>query len=448
MIDRPVPSVSQPASRLRRVANALLRSRHGGVLVFGVVFLAVSFVARFALLLKAAHEVTWTPSLLAAFGWGFVYDLGAAAFMALPLVVLLTLLPASALRSRWSRFAVHATGFVVLFALLFGGVSEWTFWDEFGVRFNFIAVDYLVYTTEVLGNIRESYSLPLIVGTLTALTGALGAVVLGSKLADAWLDAAVEPARVRYQRGGVWFAVLLAFGLALNGDQLSSFRNNYNRELAKNGMWSLFAAFRNNVLDYEQFYPVLPQADAFARLHSELTEDGSVMLNAGSFDTLRYVQNDGTELTPNVIQITVESLSADFLSIFNRASGLTPNLAEIASRSLVFDNFYATGTRTDRGMEALSLSLPPTPGRSMIKRPRNEGMFTLGSVFRAKGYDTAFIYGGYGYFDNMNYFFGNNGYRVVDRNSVAKTDITFANVWGVCDEDLFRWTLREADAGA
>jgi phosphoglycerol transferase MdoB-like AlkP superfamily enzyme len=69
-------------------------------------------------------------------------------------------------------------------------------------------------------------------------------------------------------------------------------------------------------------------------------------------------------------------------------------------------------------------------------------------VFRAQGYDTAFLYGGYGYFDNMNTFFGGNGYRVVDRNSVAGTDITFANAWGACDEDLFRWTLREADAGA
>jgi phosphoglycerol transferase MdoB-like AlkP superfamily enzyme len=99
-------------------------------------------------------------------------------------------------------------------------------------------------------------------------------------------------------------------------------------------------------------------------------------------------------------------------------------------------------------MEALTLSLPPTPGRSLIKRPRNADLFTLGSVFRSRGYDTAFIYGGYGYFDNMNAFFGGNGYRVVDRASVADSDITFANAWGACDGDLYRWTLREADAAA
>ena len=46
----------------------------------------------------------------------------------------------------------------VLCALLFIAVAEWTFWEEFQARFNFIAVDYLVYTTEVIGNIRESYA--------------------------------------------------------------------------------------------------------------------------------------------------------------------------------------------------------------------------------------------------------------------------------------------------
>jgi phosphoglycerol transferase MdoB-like AlkP superfamily enzyme len=448
MIDRPALPAAQPAGRLRRAWRELLGRRHGGVLVLAAVVLFMGFVTRCMLLLKAAHDVTWTPSLLASFAWGTVYDLGAAAFIALPLVVLLTLLPSRALQSRGARFAVHAVGFMTLFALLFGAVAEWTFWDEFGVRFNFIAVDYLVYTTEVLGNIRESYSVPLIVSSLLVLAVLLGGIFLLSGLPATWLATAAEPARVRYKRGAIWAAALLALGLALNSDQLPSFRNNYNRELAKNGLWSLFAAFRNNVLDYEAFYAVMPETDAFKQLRHELSEDGSIMLRPDTFDTLRYVQNDGTELKPNVIQITVESLSADFLSTFNRASGLTPNLAEIASHSLVFDNFYATGTRTDRGMEALSLSLPPTPGRSMIKRPRNEGMFTLGSVFRAKGYDTAFIYGGYGYFDNMNYFFGNNGYRVVDRNSVAKSDVTFANAWGACDEDLFRWTMREADTQA
>jgi phosphoglycerol transferase MdoB-like AlkP superfamily enzyme len=112
---------------------------------------------------------------------------------------------------------------------------------------------------------------------------------------------------------------------------------------------------------------------------------------------------------------------------------------------LLFTNFYATGTRTVRGMEALTLSVPPTPGESIVKRPHNGDLFTLGSVFRARGYDTVFLYGGFGYFDNMNAYFSGNGYRVVDRSSVASDAIHFANVWGAADEDLYDWVLDEAD---
>jgi phosphoglycerol transferase MdoB-like AlkP superfamily enzyme len=433
-----------PVARLR----AFLQRRHGGIVLFFAVFLGVSFLTRVALLLKAAHDVTWTFSLLAAFGWGVLYDLGAASFAALPLILLLTVLPAGALRRPVLRRGAAGFGFALLLALLFGAVAEWTFWDEFGARFNFIAVDYLVYTTEVLGNIRESYPLPLILGGLVTAAAGCWWLVWRSRLPQAWFDAAHEPWPRRYRAGALWLAGALIAGLALSSDWLPAFGNNYNRELAKNGLWSLFASFRHNVLDYDEFYPTRPLDEAFARLRAELVEDGSLLLRPADYDTLRYVRNPGPELRPNVIQITVESLSADFLGAFNPASALTPELDALAGRSLVFENFYATGTRTDRGMEALALSLPPTPGRSLIKRPRNADLFTLGSVFRAKGYDTAFLYGGYGYFDNMNAFFGGNGYRVVDRAAVAAGDITFANAWGACDEDLFRWTLREADASA
>jgi hypothetical protein len=54
-------------------------------------------------------------------------------------------------------------GFVVFFVILLyvllilqNGISEYFFWNEF-VRYNFIAVNYLIYTNEVIENIMESY---------------------------------------------------------------------------------------------------------------------------------------------------------------------------------------------------------------------------------------------------------------------------------------------------
>ncbi|MCZ3030394.1 sulfatase-like hydrolase/transferase, partial [Acinetobacter baumannii] len=85
---------------------------------------------------------------------------------------------------------------------------------------------------------------------------------------------------------------------------------------------------------------------------------------------------------------------------------LTPNLDALRRHSLYFNNFYATGTRTDRGLEAITLAIPPTPGRSIVKRiGRESGFASLGQQLGAIGYDSVFVYGGRGYFDNMNAFF-------------------------------------------
>ena len=124
---------------------------------------------------------------------------------------------------------------------------------------------------------------------------------------------------------------------------------------------------------------------------------------------------------------------------------ITPYLDSLADKSLLFTNLYATGTRTIWGLEAVALSAPPKPGQSVIKRPHSDNMFSLGQLFKARGYDLKFIYGGYGYFDNMNYFFENNGYTIVDRRNFEENETTFANAWGVCDQDLLNRTLKEID---
>ncbi|WP_225919468.1 LTA synthase family protein [Actomonas aquatica] len=420
--------------------------RFGGLVLFVILFVAVATFTRIGLLLHEMWAVDWNASLLASFAWGLVFDVGAALLFSLPGWLVLTLLPKRFFERRWARALGHLALMGGLAVLLFTAVSERVFWDEFSVRFNFIAVDYLVYTTEVLANINESYPMPAIFAGLAIATVGLYLLFVRTGWVDQWLEHAADGWQKRYAAGAAWLALTVLAGWGLNQGQLPSYQNNYNRELAKDGVWSLFAAFRNNELAYDEFYATLPLDEAFAEARKEVAFDGSRFLTDNPRDLLRWIDNPGEEQRLNVIQITVESLSADFLGVFNSESTLTPELDALAEKSLLFTNFYATGTRTTRGMEALSLSLPPTPGRSLIKRPRNDGLFTLGSVFQSRDYDTAFIYGGYGYFDNMNAFFSGNGYRIVDRGSVGDDDVTFANAWGACDGDLYRWTMREADA--
>jgi phosphoglycerol transferase MdoB-like AlkP superfamily enzyme len=145
------------------------------------------------------------------------------------------------------------------------------------------------------------------------------------------------------------------------------------------------------------------------------------------------------------VLVSVESLGAEFLGCYGDPRGLTPRLDALARESLWFSNVYATGNRTVRGLEALSLALPPTPGQSIVRRPKNQALYSLGSVFEDKGYSVLFAYGGYGYFDNMNAFFDANDYRVFDRTHIAKKAIEFENIWGVADEHLFDQVLAEID---
>jgi phosphoglycerol transferase MdoB-like AlkP superfamily enzyme len=114
-------------------------------------------------------------------------------------------------------------------------------------------------------------------------------------------------------------------------------------------------------------------------------------------------------------------------------------------RSLVFDNLYAVGNRTVRGLEALSLCLPPSSGESIIKRAHNTGLFSVGKLLRNNGYRVQFLYGGDSYFDNMGAFFGGNGYEVVDKKNFNPAKIRFSNIWGVCDEDAYDKLLAVAD---
>ena len=120
---------------------------------------------------------------------------------------------------------------------------------------------------------------------------------------------------------------------------------------------------------------------------------------------------------------------------------------------------YATGTRTVRGMEALTLCVPPTPGNSIVRRPNNESIFSIATILKKKNYDLSFIYGGDGYFDNMNTFFGGQGFNIIDRNrgnplsdniktkrfAIEDNEVTFENAWGICDEDSYTQSIKYAN---
>lgn len=422
--------------------------------LFFIWYSLYAFGVRLALLGRSWPQIGHSPLTVSTiFLVGLFYDLVNGAYFAIPLALYLMAMPHRFLVSRWQRVALYPLVFFLCYGLLFSGVAEWLFWEEFGVRFNFIAVDYLIYTHEVIGNIRESYPVPLLLSLVGVASGLIFVIIRPR------IEAVIASVRQqgnsasgfagRLGGGAVFLLVPLLLFLTVDGSLAgASFDNRYEKELAENGIYQLFSAFRNNSLDYATFYKNMDEKQAFTGLRTLLATKNSRYLADNPTDIERVLTSVAPEKRHNVVLIMVESLSAEYLSAFGNTAGLTPNLDALARDGLLFSRLYATGTRTVRGMEAVTLSVPPTPGQSIVKRPNNANMFSLGFIFRDKGYDTRFFYGGYGYFDNMNAFFGGNGFEVTDRGNLSAAESTFANIWGVCDEDILGRALREFDHSA
>lgn len=419
-----------------------------GVLFALLPILIVGFLLRLVLATQSGIGMSDGLAVIGAIMWGFFADLFYAAYAVIPLILYLTIVPQKIFQHRIHRAIIWLLFAIVWWTVLVSGTADLMFWVEFGVRPNFIAVDYLIYTTEVIDNILESYPIGIILSGI-ALIALASTTIMTRKISlyRSWLRSKT-PARSRYAVAAILLTIPILTAAYVDQRSMLDFDNNYVQEIAKNGTYSFFGAFRNNQLDYRKFYRYSKAEMTESRIRALVAEQNSRYSSRADNLLKRMIIADGDEWRPNVIQITVESLSADFLGTFGNEDGLTPNLDRLAQEGLLFTNFMATGTRTVRGMESLTLSVPPTPGRSIVKRPENANLFNIGSVFRTKGYDTSFFYGGHGYFDNMNAFFGNNGFAIHDQASESSDDTVFKNAWGVSDEDLYRWVLADADKSA
>lgn len=406
-------------------------------------FCTLSLATRVALLVGAWHDVAWNVSLAGALACGVCFDVSAGLFAGLPWLLLGLLAPVRFLRSVAGRVVVACLMTVFSALLVFISVSEWFFWDEFGARFNFIAVDYLVWTQEVLGNIMESYPMGII-GTGIVLAGMAVTWGLHKVGVISWAvnGEAGLPGRLGGALAGGVLAALAWSGV--NQAALPEFANQFNLEVAKNGPWSFFAAFRQMEIDYTKWYPTLPEEEAVTRAKEMLATPGEVPAPAVK-DMTRTITKSGEEHRWNVILVCLESHSGDYMKYAGDKLGLSPNLDRLAEQSVFFENLYATGTRTVRGMEALTLNLPPTPGQAIIYRPEGTHLVSTFTPFTKRGYDCAFFYGGDGRFDFMNRYFSTAGCRIMDVTAWEEKDTTFKTSWGACDEDMFNKVLSEAD---
>jgi phosphoglycerol transferase MdoB-like AlkP superfamily enzyme len=405
-------------------------------------FMLVSAATRIGLALFSVSAYT-LGEWLRFIAIGTAFDLAVVPCFLVPWAIYDMVMPefdAHTRRARIERLWAIAWAGAFLSVFLVVGASEFAFWAEFNNRFDFIAVDYLVYTREVLGNIAESYPLVLWLSVVFIIS------LVACRLTWPRRPAIVKAGWKRRALHAVGVIVATVAGLGIADVRYAEDSSSgYVTQLSLNGVFAFGHAYQHNELDYEKYYPTLAEDELDGEIRALLAQPHTRYLKNSGF--VRQIAPTRTQRRLNVVLISVESLSAEYMARFGNNAGLTPELDRLAREGMSFSRFYATGTRTVRGLEALSVGTPPTPGQSIVRRPNNDDLENLGEELGEHGWSPYWIYGGYGVFDNMNAYFAANHYKVLDRTDLEaeKIPVHHENIWGVADEDLYSLALLNFD---
>lgn len=408
------------------------------VLLFFIAGLVLLSVARLGLALWQFDAVSQAHGWAAVLLQGVRVDVATLCLLFGLLAVALLLLPAHRLvHIVASLWLATCMAMLLLLELATPG-----FMGEYGLRPNRLFIEYLIYPREVLSTLWHGRPLQLV---LTPIVAGV-ALWLGWKLARR-LFACRQAAAPWWQRAVLALLVLCLSALGvrstlghrpLNPAMVAFSGNPLVNQLPLNSFYALANAARRWLKQEDSamdMYGALPDKKVIAAVRAASGLPDSAFVNA-QIPTLVTRTPSYTGKPKNLVIVLEESLGAQFIGHLGGLP-LSPNLDRLSESAWTFTRMYATGTRSVRGIEAVVAGFSPTPAQAVVKQPKaQQDFYTLAQTLDARGYDTAFYYGGESHFDNMRGFFFANGFdRVIDQDDYAAPK--FTGSWGVSDEDLF-----------
>ena len=215
--------------------NKLLVNRFTILNNFIAIYCFLGFSIRMILFFMSLKSVDLSLlNTIKIFGFGLLFDFGTAIFFILPYGLYLLILPSKFIGKPLDKWLTFGILFFTFFITVFSFLAEFPFWDEFNTRFNFIAVDYLIYTYEVFENINQSYPLPILIISLLLVTGLFFLYFTKTqKFAKIFSD------RLSFKNRLIPTLFLVGIGLIymqfITNKMAESGKNTYVNELSKNG---------------------------------------------------------------------------------------------------------------------------------------------------------------------------------------------------------------------
>ena len=412
--------------------------------IFVVINLIVFSLSRLSLGLWQAERVNavdgWSQLILQ----GFRIDVSALCWLfGLPALFSVLLLNNNVIGKIWQAvLRIWLTVGSVF--ILFMEVATPNFIETFDLRPNRLFIEYLTYPKEVFTMLIHGHLTTVIISLVVMAL----AIFAYWKLAG-WAVKKVSACSLQMSWKIRPLVALLVAALVFVGGRSSFAHRGINpamvafssdplvNSLVLNSGYSVLYAvqqLKDEEKSAEQ-YGKMSDEEMFERVKKLRGRPDSDYISR-EIPTLTYNQANYTGKPKNIVILLQESLGAQFVGTLG-GKPLTPNLDKLAEEGWLFENLYATGTRSVRGIEATTTGFLPTPARAVVKLTKSQNnFFSIAELLRRQGYDTSFIYGGEKHFDNMASFFYGNGFtRIIDENDYANPK--FKATWGVSDEDLF-----------
>ncbi|WP_190337894.1 LTA synthase family protein [Vibrio sp. S11_S32] len=327
-----------------------------------------------------------------------------------------------------------------LWLLVYMEIATPSFIDEYDVRPNRFFVEYLIYPKEVFSMLWTGYKLELFIGLVVSmLTLYLGWWFTGLLVSDI-----ASPAWYWRLPLGLVAVALCVLGArssfghrGINPSMIAFSHDHLMNDFALNSTYSVLYAIKlmRTDEDASSYYPKMPQ-DKVIDLIQQSTHIDQAQYIHPELPTLVRRPASYQGKPKNLVILLQESLGSRFVGGLGGLP-LTPNLDEILKESWYFTRLYATGTRSIRGIEAVTSGFSPTPANAIVKLSKGQkNFYTIAQTLFDKGYHTQFIYGGESHFDNMKgYCLGNGFTDIQDLPTFIKPQ--FIGSWGACDEDLY-----------
>lgn len=411
------------------------------LLLIGLALLSSS---RLALIIWQWNRVSGAGMVSTAFIQGVRADLILLGYF---LIIPLVFAPLSAFRKlgkSWDMVIAWWASFALIF-IVFMELATPQFIMQFDVRPNRLFIEYLSYPAEVLATLWNGFR-------LATLLGLFGTVLLGWVLHRVFVTSSAHATHWSARRLLLSWPLLVLLVVcqirstvahrpanpamfALSGDALVN-------SLIINSPWSVLDAVDSlrNEANSSEIYGKFTRDQVFAHIKTApwLTQ---YQFSSHELPTLHQHLPARSRTRPlNLVIVLEESMGATFVESLGGVR-VTPELEKLKQDGWWFEQLYATGTRSVRGIEAVVAGYPPTPARSVVKLSlAQQNFYTLALGLRRQGYHTEFLYGGEAHFDNMRGFFTGNGFqKVVDRREMQPR---FEGSWGASDEDLFDKSLE------